>query len=390
MKVLFLISTIKSKSGGQGGHYNSLMETCKQLSSSFEIVIVNIGQKKSKRIFSNKDHYSKYHVPINTFKTRKVKKEIQKIIDREKPNIIHSFDRIAFYWGRVLSHHNKLKSVLTKCGGSNHGYYPFSNTLVLFSQENLLYLKQKEKYSNTHFVLIPNRISLFENDETRIQLLRERLPKCFDQNTFTFLRITRIGAYYYESTQMLLETVKDLNNRGLNCNCLVIGTIESEEIFKKLSSEHDDRICFITDDLFTTNAKELIDIADCVLGSGRSLMEASSKGKMLLVPSRDGLFLLSKENFKLAFDFNFSERIQLPSYNYGDELDKISQAIENKALRNEYKLFSEQIFHEHFDSSKISGLYRDLYESKAKIEPRSILDELKHYLLIVKNLRHEF
>lgn len=237
--------------------------------------------------------------------------------------------------------------------------------------------------------LIPNRISKFKSDYYRIKDLNKNLIKQNKPKSFTFLRITRIGNYYMASTHMLIKLVKDLKESGLDCNCIIIGTIESQEAFELLQSKINDDITLITSDYFSNNAKELIDISDCVLGSGRSLMEAACKGKPLLTPTINGLSLLREDNFEEAFSYNFSERINLKGYEYAKELSIIKRIIQNEVTYQKSSEFSLKVFQKYFNAELLHDKISDIYKANARYERYNLKDRLLNLIVVLKNLIHE-
>src|SRR5690606_34104832 len=149
------------------------------------------------------------------------------IILKEKPDILHSFDHISFLWARLSGNKFKIPYSITKCGGVNPIYYPYAEHMVLYSEENKLFFQNESKYKNSNLHLIPNRIQKFEIDFDRIRLLQKELGDY--KNVFTFLRITRFKAYYHDSSLQLIKLINKLQDDGIKCCLIFIGTVESEE-----------------------------------------------------------------------------------------------------------------------------------------------------------------
>ena len=79
-------------------------------------------------------------------------------MQKNKIDLIHSFDIHAFIFSRLVNLIRKLPIILTKCGGPNLKYTPFANNFILYSQENYDFLIKQNKFSKTSFKIIPNRV----------------------------------------------------------------------------------------------------------------------------------------------------------------------------------------------------------------------------------------
>jgi glycosyltransferase involved in cell wall biosynthesis len=383
MKILFAIASINSKSNGLGGHYHSLLTAAKQLSREHEIIIVNIGNNPSKAL--ENCEFKTYALIYKNMAVIKVFNQLTKIINKEKPEILHAFDVLAFYWVRLAGHRLKTPFYLTKCGGANPVYFPYIENLILFSSENLEYFKSKKKFSNSKLHFVPNRIKKFSDDMSRLEKIHHMLGEC--NQTFKFLRIARIGNYYHKSSLQLINLVNKLNKEGVSCCAIFIGTIEDNEYLDKLESAAEGSVFFFTNDEFTKNAKELIDCSDATLGTGRSFMEAASKGKLLLSPINNKSeipVLITKNNFDDAFHYNFSERVQLKDYNENENYIKIKLAIKNKALLQQYNKYSNHMFEYYFDGGKILKKYNKVYSEK-KASRIHVIDFILHTMFLIRS-----
>jgi len=383
MKIAFIISSINSKSNGNGGHYFSLIETVKKLSISHEVIIYNIGNSPAVAL----DNLEFKVLPIiyKKISIYKIYKDLLVSIKSENPSIIHSFDSLAFFWARLVSSKLKIKNCLTKCGGGNQIYYPLCDNFILYSQENIDYYRSKRKFKNSNLYLIPNRISKFSNDEERIKLLASHLNK-EHLNFFKFLRISRIGNYFLKSALQTIDLVKDLNEAGAKCVFIYIGSIEDQILFNQLKENNSfSFVYFFTEEVFTNNSKELINFSDAVLGTGRSYMEACSKAKVMLAYNPEGKypFLINDENFDKAFKYNFSERIKAD--NNKDDLQLFLNVIEDESLRNKLKDFSLKSYSKFFDSTRIEPLHNEIYLNINNNVKYNILDIMFNGLFVLKS-----
>jgi len=380
MKILFLIASINSKSQGLGGHYQSLMHTANELSIENEVVVINIGNQKSESL-------SKSSLKVNFVKGGlldivKTYNKLKAIACQENPDVIHAFDRIAHFWGRFLSHEFKVNYVLTKCGGPNSPYFPYSKNLIVFSQENLEHFKLSSKFNKSNIFLVPNRVKSFEDDSLRIKRIHEKI----DDDHFKFLRITRISKFYKKSSIQLVDLVNKLNEEGLKCCAIFVGIVQDETILEELKRLGGKNAHFFNDIDFSQNAKEIISVADAVLGTGRSLMEATSKGKVVLCPAENTRYpvLLNDKIFDIAFHYNFSERIKVKQKDEITSLDAIKEIITSENFKNQAEEFSLKMFNTYFNIEKAPELFREVYAMPYKKSATKLKDILLHFALIVR------
>src|SRR5690606_2983052 len=101
-----------------------------------------------------------------------------------------------------------------------------------------------------------------------------------------FLRINRIGVYYKKTMTNSINLVNLLNNNGIKCRLYIIGYVTEENVIKDLPINGHVRL--LTEEKFYVNASELIPLFDCVIGTGRSAMEAFSYKKIVLSPILNG------------------------------------------------------------------------------------------------------
>ena len=383
MKIAFFICTIKKDNPGLGGHFFSLLETLNQLSENHEVFIINIGVKKA--VSLDKSPYKTYNVIEQKPRLFIIHKAVKNIIEDENPDILHSFDSIAYFWSRTVSFMLKIPCSITKCGGVNNKFFPYTKHLVLFSKENELFFKQRKKFKKTNTYLIPNRISEFQDDKFRIGVIEDKLE---DRNLdFKFLRISRIGPDYQKSALQLVSLVNKLNEDGIKCCFIYVGVVEDKKCFDELKSLSKGNGFFFTEKEMTNNAKEVLSVADAVLGTGRSFMEAACKAKILLSPIKGSTIplLIGRGNFQTAFKYNFSERIFVENYNEDKNYNNIRKVI-NDGEEEKYGEFSKALFKEWFDASKIPDIYEVMFKNMGYSNTYKILDFFLHGLYVLRAL----
>ncbi|MCQ2959428.1 MAG: hypothetical protein MJ198_04470 [Bacteroidales bacterium] len=352
-KILFIISTYQPV----GGHYYSLVETARALSQQYDVLIFNIGENISPIIKNAGIPYSFIYYNKKNF--IQVSKFISNYVTKYGISIIHCFDSSSCFVASYAIKNNKnVFFAHTKCGGPIYSKrrLPCVNNLILFSTEDLLYFERMNIKNSLNIKCVPNRVYDFDLDEKRIQAL---VKKYNLENKRVVLRIGRFSEQYMKATKQIIELVNLLHHEDESFSLLLIGAAkedslrtEIEEFAAKYSFVHIE-----CSDIFTANAKELIGIADIVVGTGRGFMEACSKNKIMFVPSDAKKYpvLVSNSNFTDAFFCNFSQR-----YN-DDELCEDGKQLLDKI--NSYKDSSRVWFDEYFNAESILPRYTEFYKN---------------------------
>lgn len=378
-KIAYIISCLDVNTG-QGGHYHSLRSTAEFVGESFDIKIFIIGNNTCLPIENSGLPFEKIPHKYNFYKSSKV---LKKKIMEGGFTVVHSFDIKADLFARIVSTKLKLPKINTKCGGKSPSkFYPFQKNLIIYSGEDLNYFSNEKKFADSNIYLIPNRTRSIQNDDARIQGLKQQ-----SEGKLVLMRICRIGAYYKKTLIQTVNLYNELKKRGISLELFIIGKLESQEILDELKTlvEGDKDAKFITDNHYTSSASQLVDFADMVVGTGRSFMEAASKGKIMLTPTKGSQFpaLVDSNNFDSFFNSNFSERNYFKDFNEENNLKKIAEILTDEAKLKSGKEFSTKMFDLHFNletqREKYADIYNNILYSK---EPSS--DILLHKLRMIK------
>lgn len=380
MKILFVIT---SKGHGRGGHFYSLRETVLNIKPYLDTFILNVGLSPSPIVqdVGHESVFIKYQGMGATVK------KIFKLVKNYNPDLVHAFDFESFCFMRLALFTKKIPIVLTKCGGPNPvKYYPLTETLITYSEENKKYFENNKKYSDSRLFLIPNRVSRPKQDRKRIKALKDYLRPDIP----VVLRITRIGHFYRRSILQSIELVNRLNHDGFPCQLLIIGAVQDHDVLEEIVESKHHAIYVETNDRFTVNANELLDIADCVIASGRGFAEAALVGKLVLVPNSNINIpsLVHEHNVEKFSVINFSERIveDSPEENvYGDIKSVFIDLPARKMIANSIQRFAS----EHYGSDRIYVRHLDVYKQarQQKFSLKLAYDTALHIYLTWKSMR---
>ena len=363
-RVCFLIST--STRHARGGHYWDLAAIAGALTPDVAPTIVNIGAFDSPVLQALELPVKNIHFTGQKFV--RAARQLVEHLRLHRTTLISVMD-VRVYWAAAFaSLITKVPLILTKCGGPNPGrLFPAPPQLVVFSEEDLEIFQSSERHSATKIWLIPNRTSRFEADRARIERLKRRL----DPARTTFLMICRLNRPYLPQILQARSLVRRLNESGVRCQLVLIGTPEDPEVADHLRTEADSFTFVVTDDEFTMNARELLEAGDFVVATGRGLMEAAAAGRPLLTPllGHPDPLLLSATNFNTVFRTNFSLRNVVEGHRAAENFRRIRDAVLNLPDRASLSQLSRRLFTAHFDIETARPLYLEAFR-QATFSPR--------------------
>lgn len=356
-KILFVITTYQPV----GGHYYSLVTTARALSDIYDVHIFNLGTVLSPII--EKSGLSYDFVYYNKRNFVKVSKYISNYVSMQNISVVHGFDYTScFLLSYAVKKNRDICFAWTKCGGqlSKSRKIPDIKNIVVFSLQDLQFFERRYPDKNYNLMCIPNRVSDFDSDKIRI----EQLQKKYNLNDKrVILRIGRISEAYVNSIIQSIYLHKLLYKEDTRFALLIIGTVKGDELLRKIEtvSENCENVYIETSQEFTNNSKELIDIAELVVGTGRGFMEACSKNKVMFVPSDAKKYpvLVTESNFQTALFYNFSPR-------YYDDTKEYIEGKQLLTFVNEYKCISRKWYDEYFSAEIINLKYCEFYENIKK------------------------
>ena len=375
MKILYIIN---NNSTGTGGHLNSLKNTIDALKPEITPLVVVIG-KRTSPLF-NSEYFVRFEkvsdIVISFFRLRK-------LVKNTKPKVIHSFDFRALFMCRILSKYFRIPLIATKCGGKTIPH-PFVDVFILYSLEDYNTYKHQKKLRKSKLHYYPNRVNDFQTDKKIVDIIKKETA-----GKKILLRISRISNYYKKSFYQAINLVKQLNEDKITTLLVVIGTIESHELYEKLKeSLSREEILIYTSKQFTVNAKRSIEAADMVLGTGRGLMEASFKNKIILTPLKESKYpaLLKKENIEQLMHTNFSERNHILNFNEERNFDQIKKVLTKEEDKNKHLQEIATIREQYFNINNVRENYLRLYKEVKFNTDYHFLDFINHFKKILKFL----
>lgn len=374
-KILYVIFSINDNA--VGGHFHSLLTVINSLKGEVQYEVLNIGVAKSP-VLNGVENVTFISASKSNFFPSVSK--ISAFIKNCNPNVLHAFDNASLIYVNQACLFDKTPIIFTKCGGENGSIkIPYSDQYLFFSQENLEFYKKHSTYKNRNRWM-PNRVNgKIRQDNDRIQKLVNKYDL---KDKKVMLRIARFGPLHEMSIIQSINLLKLYKEKiDNNIVLLIIGTVQSEEIYQRVKSlVNDQSIHVISDDYYTHNASELINISDIVVATGRGVMEASSLGnKIIFCPlaNHDLPVAMNKNNFDKLFYYNFSSRIIGIKNN--------EDIIVNEVKNSEDTLikFSKYAFDQYFDINSIKDEYLKLYSTIVSVKGNNFKFILNHLNILL-------
>ncbi len=387
MRVVLTINTIPEISSGVGGHYNSALTTTDALTNAgHEALLVHFGSQMSPLVGSWNG--LKTHIPwpsgntLSAFKQFWIKSKIF------SPDLIISFDRHTYLHARIYSLLNRIPLILVIPEGfyppASDQYFPHATNAVLFAREQFSRCASHPATSRANIIFAPNRVLEFTTDHARIFELRKKL----DPDALVVLRICRLNQQYERSARQTIEAARRLRNAGTRAQALIVGMPLDARVVQRLAGLAGSEDIIITDPSYYTNASALVEIADVVVGTGRSFMEAAAKGRVMMTPALDldVPYLIDANEFETAFASNFSPRVTFPEVSNEQATESMTAMLSSSSERQRLQLLARHWFESYFDARSLSSIY-DTARHTARLEGlESALNVPHHMARVLYNL----
>lgn len=390
MKILFI--TDVGDTTGIGGHIYSVQSLVAALADRIEPVVVSLGSVSSPALESLSCRRHRLAFRPGAFRRAELA-EFMQIVQAEKPDVIHAFDPIACAFARAAAQRTGCGMLLTMCGGPNppermypFSYFPRVPHLIVFSEENEHYFRNRREFRRTRVRRIPNRINEVAQDPGKIAALRARL----DPSRAVVLRIGRIAPNYGKTAEKTIRLVKRLVADGVPAQAVFLGAVQDAEAERAIRAALDGHGAVISDPDLVGQASALLDAGDLIVGTGRGLMEAASRGRILLVPAQTGDLptLVNANNWQSLFDSNFSERCKVEPWDEERNYRDIRRALGEPEYRRQLSEFGRKLYVDQFSLESVVESYLSIYAEARQSGPRQRLDEARHWLWMMFRTRN--
>lgn len=312
MKVLF-----KNRSFG-GGAPKSLLSYIKLVKKA-GIDVLSIGQfnyepvdYKQENVPTINMDYFLLSRPILNFK---LLKKYLKIIESEKPDVIHVTTIYNLYFQSIVEKLTGIPSIYMIPGGKISSFSARmirsilkDKKIIVYSKENRLDLL-KEGVSEDDILHISNRVDFSEFYNT-IQS-PEEIYNASVNEPIQALLISRFSETKIRSIKYTMELIQALVKDGLEIKLTVLGDGLLYEEMKKKAEEINKSVGIEIFSLvgYKSDVASYVKKSHIIFGKGRSVLDGIiQKRYSAVVTENREVYLCTEDNFKLISDFNITGR----------------------------------------------------------------------------------
>lgn len=309
---------------------------------------------------------------------------LYKFIKTIKPDVIHSFlGGIGQLY--IISKLVEAKLVVTICGGKPAGYYPKMNPITVFSGELYKWLVSKRHMpSSVH--IIPGRM-IFENHKIDQEVYASFIHKLKNDRKIC-LMICRADHSKMSAIKFFYELAKEYGKIDSSIVFVHIGASNNDDTQEKIEKivENINRN-FKYNILYYTakgsnSPQKYINLADIVVGMGRSAFEGMSFAKPTLIVSNDGYGgCVSKDTVDNLLFSNFTARYLTNNVNsISLAVKDISRILQDADYARELGVFSKLWLKDNIDVKSAAMSYERIYSNEISHYKPSMLSV--SYLII--------
>jgi hypothetical protein len=286
------------------------------------------------------------------------------------PTIVHAYDNKSYFFARLIAHRHRAKRFLTKPAGPNPGLaFPYCPDTVCFSAENLSALRSRRRLRTGRLHFIPNRVAFPAPDSARIATLRTLIGP-----GDVLLRICRIGEYHRRSIEQTLALARLMRTEGIHVRAVIVGAPDSSPALESLRARAEAGDLFITGSLYTVDSAALLDIASYVVGTGRGVVEAAMRERLVFVPlvDADVPVLVTPSNWRTLSLANFSARTPSMRGTGPAGLSPLRELLDAPRRRESFVSQLSNVLSSAYGPSEIPVKYKELYSNDQRtgvIEP---------------------
>lgn len=299
-----------------GGAETHVLELAKELSKrGLYVVVTSTGGAYVKEL--EKFNIKHYKVPLNSknpFTVAKAYKKLQRIIEDEKIDIVHSHARIPSFILGML--HKKMKFPFVT---SAHGVFTtkyglkyitdWGQATVAVSEDIKKYLIDNYNYPEDRIVVTINGIDLkvFSKNTDKSAAYKEF---GLSEKDFIICFVSRLDTDCTMAARQIIKSMPKLLEQIPNLKFLIVGGGSDYENIKKLADEMNEKCgrCIILAGGRTDMAK-VIAPADLFVGVSRAALEAMAAQKPVILAGNQGYIgIFDKDTKQESFATNFCGR----------------------------------------------------------------------------------
>ncbi|MCC5909086.1 MAG: glycosyltransferase family 4 protein [Clostridiaceae bacterium] len=311
-KLKILLPTAVLDIGGAETHVVGLAKQLKQM--GHEPIIVSSGGVYVEEIKAN--NIKHYYSPLNSRKISDIMtslKVFRLIIQKEKPDLIHTHGRIAALASKLVSLLFKVPFMTTA-----HAFFHASGIfkyLTFWGKEVIAISDDVKNYLIDQFGVDPNKITVIQNgidiNEFHPSFKEEKILEELQlkPSSKKIVYISRITGPLGDVAKTVINTAPRLNEILGDVEIIIVGDGEQYEEIKIAADKVNQKENLVKVVGKRTDVANIISIADVVVAVSRTALEAMAMEKPVVLAGGEGYMgVLKSTNYTVAKSTNFTGR----------------------------------------------------------------------------------
>ncbi|MDQ0269716.1 glycosyltransferase [Cytobacillus purgationiresistens] len=288
--------------------------------------------------------------------------DLYRIIENEQINIIHGHQVYSSYFSCAIAKSRNIPFIYTI-----HGLYNRKEELInvfmqadkLIAVSPLVYEKMQQ-YVPKQPVLIPNGIDMDEFSPHPSQELRIKMN--IPENEYIILYASRLEWKKADICMMVLNAFQFMNNPAVHL--IIAGEGHRTKQILNMTAHLNRKqgrkcIHFVGNQPYLN---QYVSIADCIIGTGRTALEAIASEKCVIAAGSEGyLGIVTKDNWKIARYGQFADHSAPSSINQSVLIRDIELSI-HKHKKGIHSSHLRTLLSTDFNLDESAAKIREIYD----------------------------
>jgi len=333
--IVFFLSSFRGFNTGVGGHYRSIFEVSRMLSTEFDVRVVTFGDIPSP-VYSERSDYTHVEAssPLHPGALRRLRNlltQFQAQRGTEPLRIVSTGLNNDYAPMRLASIGMGASYFHVKPGGKAATAPSVFNgiPMAVFHDDDLRCFQHADP--NRMVVMTPGRVTPPPYDANYLALARSPV---FESNRVNIACIMRLSDYYRDSIAAIHQALAPIHGATFTH----YGTIQDQAVHDQfVGSSLTVPYALVTDPAVTSAAAKAIHPFQAFIGFGRSALEAMALGLPVFIPAHGPkgprLLGVTRSNWAVFARSNFTARVNYEEVlQTGDVIDLVDATVDPRKL----------------------------------------------------------
>lgn|GEM_PF-3538906 len=361
--LIFSLSSFTGFNTGVGGHYRSVLEFSKILSSDFNVSIITFGDIPSP-VYSGLRNYTHVEASssLNPRAICRLRRAVVAAAAGDPARIVTTGLNNDYAPMRLATCGLGATYYHVKPGGKAATAPTVFNgiPLAVFHDEDAQVFRRIDPRRS--LVVTPGRVAPPALDAGFLDTSKSPV---FSTHAVNVACVMRISDYYAESIKGIHESLKGVSNITFTH----YGTIQDDEVHRSiLGRDPGCPYALITDPVVTASAAKAIHPFQVFVGLGRSALEAMSLGIPTFIPVRAAegrwsLRAVTDKNWQVFAKANFTARVAVNDLDVAGPAIDLASALAQPGLLKDLGRSCKMIFEGNFSAESSRGTWNAFLKS---------------------------